>query len=158
MSYSLAPTPNLTVSHLVTLTCTGATQEQAIIFSNLDAQEGFVFTTGQSKIYAPSTGHYLVSISAISDTTTNATRTTDIWIKVNGSNLANSNTQVAANTSGVQTTLACNYVLPLTKGQYFEFWWRGSGTEARLLYVAAAATPTRPACPSVIVTVVKVGK
>jgi hypothetical protein len=156
MSYAIPPIPHATISHNANLTVTGTTVENKVIFSTNDDLLGITHTTGDSKIYVPSSGDWLVSISAVIDTTTNSNATMDVWLKINGNNVANSNTQVAVDTVGTQTTLACTYILDMTAGQYFEFFYAGSNTNIRMLAIGTQASPTRPACPSVIVTVLKV--
>lgn len=111
-----------------------------------------------SRFYIPESGDYLIQISALVDTTSAAASTMDIWFDVNGSNLAKSNTQVAVDSVGVQAVVAVPLILDLAKGDYVRIFYRGSSTNMRLLAIAAAGSPDRPACPSIIVTVNKIGR
>ena len=51
---------------------------------------------------------------------------------------------------------AWNFFVNAAAGDYFEICWHSSDTEVFINYIAAATTPTRPAIPSVILTVNKV--
>ena len=157
MSYLLSPIPHATISHSGSLGVVSTTAEYAVIFSTNDDIQGITHAIGDSKIYVSETGDYLVIVSAICDTTNNTAALLDLWIKINGTNLVRSNTQIGINNSNLQQTLAVSFILDLTANSYFEFFYRGSDTNVRLLAIAAATNPTRPACPSIIVTINKIG-
>lgn len=122
------------------------------------SQSGNHTCTCVSRFYVPEAGVYLVQISALVDTITNANALMDIWFDVDGSNLANSNTQVAVDTVGTQAVVAVPIILHLSKSSYVRIFYRGSSTNIRLLAIGTQATPTRPACPSIILTVNKVSR
>jgi hypothetical protein len=158
MSYLLPPTPHCTLSHSSSLLVANITGAYAIPFSTHDDISGMTHTIGDSKIYVTERGIYLVAVSALVDISSAPAGTFDLWVKVNGTDLANSNTSIGIpNTSNVQT-LAVTFLLDMTSGGYFELYYCGSTTNVRIPATAAGANPTRPAVPSIIVTVNKVGR
>ena len=136
-----------------TKTVVSASAEYAITFDNNDDLQGITHTVGDSKIYVPVNGDYLIVVTAVIDTTSNTVALFDLWVKINGVNLANSNTQVAINSSNLQQVLTINIILDLNAGQYFELFYHSNQSVARILAVAAqSGPPAIPACPSVILT------
>ena len=85
-----------------------------------------------------------------------ALETMDIWLAINGNNVSNSNTQVVGNSNNGRAVAAWNFVEPMNAGDYFELKFRVSDTRLGFAYDVAAINPTRPAIPSVIVTVTQV--
>ena len=79
--------------------------------------------------------------------------TVDIWFRLNGTNIANSNTSVTlqANTNDIA---AWNYFVTLNPGDIFQIMWTQDSNNA-FLSAAAAAAP-HPATPSTILTVNRV--
>lgn len=144
-----------TLSDSNTKTVASTTAEYAVTFNGNDDLLGITHSVGDSKIYVPTAGDYLIIVSAVIDTTNNTAALFDLWVKINGTNLAKSNTQVGINNSNLQQVLSVNFILDLNAGDYFELFYHASSTNARMLAVAEAASPTRPACPSIIVTVNK---
>lgn len=122
------------------------------------SQSGTHTCTCISRIYVPEHGDYLLQISALVDTTSAASSTMDIWFDVDGTNLDNSNTVVAVDSVGIQAVVAVPIILDMNLGSYVKIFYRGSSTNMRLLAVAAAASPTRPACPSIITTIHYIGR
>jgi hypothetical protein len=157
MSFYIPNIPHCILSHTASLTVASATAEYAIPFStNLDLT-GLGHTSGDSKVYIKEAGDYLISISALIDIALAPTATFDLWVKVNGVNVTDSNTQVGIPNASTTQTLAVSFIQDFNVGDYFELFYHGSTTNCRIVYVAAASTPTRPAAPAIIVTVNKIG-
>lgn len=149
--------PHCTLSDPNTKTVSNTAAEYAITFADNDDLTGMTHTAGDSKIYVPSTGDYLVAISAVIDTTNNVTALFDLWIKVNGVNLPKSNTQVALNSQNLQQVLSVTFIIDLNADDYIEFFYHANNTNARILAVAAqTGPPAIPACPSIIVAISKI--
>lgn len=118
-----------------------------------------------SRLYVYEKGDYEIIISALVDTTdvTGSTaQLMDLWfVKGNstsdlvGTIVDRSNTQTAIDRAGMQVTVAVPFIIDLDPGDFFRLDYRGSDTRLRWLAVAAGATPTRPACPSIIMTLKK---
>ena len=80
----------------------------------------------------------------------------DIWLSKNGNNVDYSNTQLSLNSNNGKIVAAWNFVESLNAGGYFELKWSVSSTAIQLVTTGTHANPTRPAVPSVIVTVTQV--
>jgi hypothetical protein len=80
----------------------------------------------------------------------------DIWLAINGNNVDNSNTQVVGNSNNGRRVAAWNFVEPLNAGDYMELKFSVSDIRLGFAYDISQINPTRPAIPSVIVTVTQV--
>lgn len=76
----------------------------------------------------------------------------DIWFRLNGGNIANSNTSVSLQ-SNTNEVASWNYFIDLNPGDIFQIMW--THDNAAFLSAAAAAAP-HPATPSTILTVNRV--
>lgn len=150
--------PHINLSDPNTKVVSNTAAEYAITYATATDQVLIGFTPGDSKVYAPVTGMYLVAVSALIDTTSATTALFDLWVKVNGQNLADSNTQISIDRAGIQFTLAVTFNLALAAGDYFELFYHANQTNVRILAVPAqTGPPAIPACPSIIVAVSKIG-
>lgn len=128
----------------------------AMQLNNTDVADGIALSGG-SKLYVPMTGVYNLQFSAqLANSDTTTIYDASIWFAIDGTNVANSNTMVAVHSKhgGVNghAVAAWNIFLSMTKGQYAEIYWSTPNASLFLEYTAAQVTPTRPATPSVIVT------
>lgn len=111
--------------------------------------------TNPSRVTIDNAGAYAIEFSAVVNAS-GVNKHIDIWLKVDGSNVANSNTHYELPLSG-ETLVTVELFYVFTANQYFEIAWASTDDAGMtLLATAAAASPTRPASPSVIVTVNKV--
>ena len=103
-------------------------------------------------------GTYNIQFSAqVESTGGGSNQAMDIWLVYNGGILPNSNTQLSVVSNTDRAVAAWNFVEPADAGGYFEIQWRVNDTALQLTYDAGPFTnPTRPAIPSVIVTVTQV--
>ena len=114
-----------------------------------------------SRITVQNTGIYNLQFSAQLDNSSNTNELVDIWFAVTGSNVPNSNTQIAINKAQAgnfgKTVAAWNTLLPLSASQYVEIQWSATGNGVILHASGSASNPTRPAIPSVIATLTQIG-
>jgi hypothetical protein len=75
-----------------------------------------------------------------------------------GSNIANSNTDFTIEkiAGGGYMVAALNFLTRIQSGSYVELKYSKTTTEGQLLAQGTRSTPTRPATPSVIVTVTQI--
>ena len=113
--------------------------------------------TTPSKVVVEQAGVYNIQFSAQFTNTDTQDHDVDVWLTVNGVNIANSNTiyTVPSSHGGVPGRLGAslNYFQEMQPGDYFEIMWRASNPQLYIEYVGAQTNPSRPAAPSVIVTV-----
>ena len=79
------------------------------------------------------------------------------WIRKNGVDVANSATDLTLKGNGDTELYAINYFVEAAAGDYFELIWSATDSSTEIVYQAARTSPTRPAVPSVITTVNRVG-
>ena len=82
--------------------------------------------------------------------------TVSVWLSKNGTNVDGTNGQINVPQSGGKTIASWNYVLNVTAADYLELYWASADTGLTLEATATQTNPTRPATPSIIVTVTQV--
>jgi hypothetical protein len=116
---------------------------------------GTVYVDNDSRIYVVHSGVYNIQFSAQLRATTNDPIEFSIWFAMTGSNIMNSNSDfsIAKTGGGGNTVAALNYLMPIESGSYIELYYSKTRTDGEIQAKAAQTTPTRPATPSVILTV-----
>lgn len=110
----------------------------------------------QSQIVFQYAGTYSITFSAQIDKTDAGTDTFDVWLKTNGTNVANSNTRYTLDGNNAKTVAILNYIVSVNANDYVQFAWSSPDTAVRLYYEGAQTIPTRPAIPSVILTILQI--
>jgi hypothetical protein len=137
-------------------TVASTTTAYAITLSNTDFSEN-VFLSNSSRINVRAAGKYNVQFSVQFANTDTQIHDADIWMRKNGSDLTNSNSQFSIPNSHGGTDghliAALNLFVDLAANDYVELMWAAASTQVKLEYIGAQSSPTRPATPSVIVTI-----
>jgi hypothetical protein len=130
-----------------------------ITFNTDEAKSQVTHDTGSnpSRVQIDVAGTYLITFSAIGKSTV-ANKTLDIWLAVDGSPVARSNTISRFVGSGNERIITVTYIYTFTAGQYFELMWNSNDTGTTLIATGTQSNPTRPACPSIILTVNMISK
>ena len=133
------------------------TTAYAITFNTTDFSNG-VTIASSSRITVADAGIWNLQFSIQFTNTTNASQDVDVWFRVNGTNVANSNSRFGfAPRKGVgdpyHIIAAMNYFVSLNATDYVEIMWRPTDVGVTIEQYAASASPTRPAVPSAIATV-----
>jgi hypothetical protein len=111
-----------------------------------------------TRIYVQNTGLYNIQFSAQLHTTANEACDFSVWFAMTGSAIANSNTDFTIekiNGGGFQVA-ALNFLTPISSGSYVELFWSKTTNNGQLQAKGVQSTPTRPATPSVIVTLTQI--
>ena len=118
-----------------------------------DSNDGtqYAIKKDTNRVYVTQTGVYNIQFSAQLDHLGGGNTHFDIWIRVNGQNVAYSATKVVVAGPNDEKVAAWNWVLTLKANDYFEIAWASPSTDAILL--AEVATGNVPEIPSVIITV-----
>ena len=132
------------------------TTAYAVTFNTTDFANGVTMASG-SRITVADAGIWNLQFSIQFTNTTNASQDVDVWFRVNGTNVANSNSRFGfAPRKGVgdpyHTIAALNYFVSLNATDYVEIMWRTTDIGVQIEQYAAGTSPTRPAVPSAIVT------
>lgn len=148
--------PHGTFYSSVTQAIANIANVQAIALEKHSDVHGFTHSTtvNNSRIYVPWTGSYEVIFSGISDLSgAPGNKHIEVWLAIDGAAVADSNTRVEIANATQEMTVAVSFILDVTAGEYISFQTWGDATTVEWLATAAAAGPTRPAVPSVIITV-----
>jgi hypothetical protein len=132
----------------------------AITFNTQDVSDGITLS-GSSQFVVPNNGIYNLQFSAQLKNIDNAQHDANIWFRVDGVDLANSNTQLtvpARKSAGVfgYAVAAWNIFLDLNAGQYVQLMWLPTSLNVSLEHLPASVTPAYPATPSVILSIQQV--
>lgn len=123
----------------------------AMTFNTTDLSLGVYVGSPTSRIYVDRASVYNIQFSAQLDNTSGGDHAVYIWIAINGTNVANSASQIQVKGNNGYTVAAWNFVQFLKDGDYFQLMWSVNDTAVRILSQAASAPV--PAIPSVILTV-----
>ena len=131
-----------------------------MLFGNTSLVDG-VTMAGGSRITIPAAGVYNFQFSAQFVNSSAADVPVSIWIRLNGAtNVPSScgDISVPAKQGSLNgyNMAAWNYMESLAAGDYIEFMWSTPSASVLIEAIAARTTPTRPAAPSIILTVEQV--
>ena len=122
-----------------------------LTFNSTDLSYGVDIGTPTSRVYVRSSGVYNIQFSAQLDSTSVGNHLIYIWLRVNGTDVANTAGKVRLQGLTAETIAAWNYIYNFNAGDYFELMWSVSNTAVRIL--TEPATGVVPAIPSIILTV-----
>jgi hypothetical protein len=130
----------------------------AITYNTQDISDG-VTLVDNSKLTVPNTGIYDVQFSAQFKNVSNAQQIVTIWVKVNGTDVANSATNVtipARKSAGIfgYQVAAWNFFFQLNSADYVQLYWLPESLDVTLEHLPSTAL--YPAIPSMLVTVQQV--
>jgi hypothetical protein len=137
-------------------TAANTTTAYAITFDTTDFTNG-VTLSNSSRLNVAQAGIYNLQFSIQFKNTTNDGQDVDVWLRKNGTNIANSNSRFhppARKSGGDPSHLiaALNFFVSLAASDYVEIMWRPTDVGVSLEHFATSSSPTRPAVPSVIAT------
>jgi len=132
------------------------TTAYAVTFNTTDFSNGVTLASG-SRLTATDAGIWNCQFSIQFKNTTNDTQDVDVWFRLNGTNIDNSNSRFsmpARKSSGDPSHLiaAMNFFASMDSTDYLEIMWRPSDVGVSIEHYGTSTSPTRPAVPSAIVT------
>jgi hypothetical protein len=153
--------PHLMQSDSTDQAIANVSNAQVVTF-NTDVHHSGITRTSSSRFTITKEGSYLIAFSGVCIGA--AGQTIEVWLRkgVTGGDPAvdvvNSNTIYFFKTTGVAGLVAVTFIEHFASNEYFEFWTWGSAVTSKWDATVAGSTPTRPACPSIIITANYVGK
>lgn len=142
-----------------TVTQTAVGRENTVIFMSASTEvvgtQGITVVNG-SEFTVLSGGTFNLQFSAQFDKTGGVAGEVTIWFRKNYLDIPNSATYFTLSNNGLREIVAWNYVDTLLPGQNFQICWSSTSPNVTIPYTIIATAPTRPAAPSVIVTLVQV--
>ena len=138
-------------------TAASTTTAYPITFDTTDYSNG-VTLSNSSRINVKNAGVYNIQFSIQFKNTTNDSQDADVWFRKNGTDIDKSNSRFGlAPRKGAgdpyHTIGSLNYFVELAANDYVQLMWRVSNTGVSIEQHPADTSPTRPAVPSVILTV-----
>lgn len=137
-------------------TAASTTTAYAMKLNTTDYSNG-VFVSNDSRINVSNYGIYNLQYSAQFTNTDSQEQDISIWFRKNGVDIPKSNSEYMIGPrhgSLVDGRLitALNFFIDMNAGDYVQIMWSTSSTTVSLQDIPAQTSPTRPASPSVIVT------
>ena len=110
-----------------------------------------------SKITVEKEGIYNLQFSIQFNNSSNAPHDTDVWVRQNGTDVPDSNSRfglAARKNVGdpFHTIGSLNFVARMKADDYLQLMWMANSTDVSIVSYPAGTSPTRPAIPSVILT------
>ena len=133
-----------------------ANQIQLITHNVTDFASGVSMVSGSQITFAEAGIYTLISTMQYQETGGGVATITG-WLRKNGVDVADSATDLKLKGNGDRDLYAINYFVSASAGDYVEFCWSSNDVDTEILYIAPRTSPTRPAVPSVITTVNRVG-
>lgn len=120
-------------------------------FNSTDLSQGVYLGSPTSRVYVDTHNVYNIQFSAQLVNTAGGTHNVWVWLRKNGTNVANSATTLRLQGNNAEEVAAWNFLLDMNAGDYFELMWEVSDLAVSLL--ADPASAVHPAIPSIILTV-----
>lgn len=158
MSFHVPPSPYAVFSSSQTQNIADAYAAQPITYDTTSLAKGITLVAN-TKITLPQVGNYALSFSAIGSYSGSSNpKWFNIFLRKNGSDVANSSTIVTLSKQQPLTVVATIDLACTTVGDYYELIMAGEETDCQILATAAQVavpnvSPAMPACPSIIATV-----
>ena len=128
---------------------------RAININSTAAASGVSIQSG-NRITVDHDGIYNIQFSLQLQKTDNPNADVDIWLRYNGVDVPYSNTIVTVIGNNGKGVAAWNFLQTMTASSYCQIYWHSTDTALSIYAVGARSGPTRPATPSIIVTVDKI--
>jgi hypothetical protein len=123
----------------------------AMTFNSTDLSKGVTIGTPTSRVYVDTHNIYNIQFSAQFVNTAGGTHNVWVWLRKNGTDVANSATTLRLQGNNAEAVAAWNFLLDMNAGDYFELMWEVSDLAVSLY--ADVASAVHPAIPSIILTV-----
>jgi hypothetical protein len=123
----------------------------AVTFNTTDISNGVYIGSPTSRVYVDTINLYNIQFSAQLVNAAGGAHNVWIWLRKNGTDVANSATTLRLQGNNTELVAAWNFLLSLNSDDYFELMWEVSDTSVSLF--SDPATAVHPAIPSIILTV-----
>lgn len=145
-------------SYLDTTTQLNTTPGQPIAMQlNTVVSQRQVTIANGSKVTVGVNGAYNIAFSAQMFHTANEASTAEIWLRVNGNDVPDSNTQFTFDRKDDKYVAAWNFMVNLNANDFVQLMWFSNDSTVQISYSGVGAAPVRPAIPSLILTINQVG-
>jgi len=111
----------------------------------------------QTKITVTQTGVYKLTFTMQVKHTSGGSATISVWLKKNGDNIPDSTTDLYVAGNQIPYLFAMDYIEVLQAGDFLEIAWSDTDGAVTFPYTGPRSTPTRPAVPSIITNINRIG-
>ena len=151
--YGGIPQPSATISDSNSQLVTSTTTEEVITFDTNDSLNRITHTASSSQIVIQVPGTYRFEIVA---QLSGAIADVDIWLRKNGVDIPRTNRRKTLESANDYTLLSITSTQTCVANDYYEVVQASTSTLAGLVALPAQVSPTRPATPSIVLTVNKI--
>ncbi len=135
----------------------GTTSVNYITVNNSDPNNNQIqIGATSSQIKVLNDGVYNVQFSLQFDKSDGGKDEVNVWIVKNGTNIPDSNSIFALEGNNDKLIAALNFIVNMNANDYIQLAWSSADIDMYLHHDAAGVSPTRPATPSAIITLVQV--
>ena len=134
---------------------TPASTARAININSTSVSSG-VSIQGGNRITVDHDGIYNIQFSLQLTKSDSGNDDADIWLRYNGVDVPASNGIVTLIGNNGKAITAWNFVQTMTASSYCQIYWSSADSNLTIYALGAQSSPTRPATPSIIVTVDKI--
>lgn len=138
-----------------------STQSYAVTFDTTDLSNDVVLGTPTSEIVFNRAGTFSLVFSAQLTNTHTDDYNINMFLRLNGSDIANSNTSITVpkkhGSADGHAVMTVNFMLDVVENDVLELMWNSESVDAFIEAKPSIATPQTPATPSVIFTIEQVG-
>lgn len=135
---------------------TSTTTAYSLSAETTDFSSGVSVVDG-TKFTVSSGGTFNLQFSAVFQKTQGGSiEYVSIWLAKNGSNIPWTNTDVSMANNNEYVIAAWNFIEEMDAGDYLELKWRTSTLSMVCSFIGEQSNPSRPATPSLIVTVTQI--
>jgi hypothetical protein len=129
----------------------------AMRLNTVDLASGFSIVSG-TRITSANGGIYNLQFSAQLFQTTNNAAEISIWLRKNGNDVPNSNTDLTIEkiSGGGKLVAAWNFFVELNATEYVELMWSSTRSDTQIYYEGIQSSPSRPATPSIILSMTQI--
>lgn len=133
-----------------------ATSANIVTCNTTDLSHG-VSIVSNSQITIANAGVYSIVAFLQFDKTDGGDDAVQVWLKKNGNNVTNSCIEMTLHSQDGKSHACVEWMTNAAAGDYYQIAWHSADTAMFINYVAAASNPSRPAIPSVMILVNRVG-
>lgn len=141
---------------LTTQTIASTTTAYVINVGNTDPNSNGVSIVSGNRMTFANAGIYNIEFSLQFVNTDTSIHNVNVWFRLNGVDIADSNTQVSIPNShgGIQGAqcLSLNWMGKFNAADYVQLYWQAESTAISISTLGAGTTPTTPVTPGVILT------
>jgi hypothetical protein len=135
-----------------------AANTATVITLNTEEDTNSTSVVSGSRVTVEESGDYFLQFSAQFYKSGSSSAQGDVWLRKNGVDVPRSNSRFTLQGNPNEVLLSLSYIIDLDAGDYVEVVFSSADASVGIIAIGPQTSPTRPALPSIIVTLNLVGK